>query len=207
MKTSGAAMPCIGLLPIVMAAAIIPILAFACAPFIVDAETWGDALVRHTVRLALLYYTIAACLMLTMRRGEWLPLSWRGRLARGFWSLAYLAFLVHLAMAMHYAHHWSHADAFEHTRAVSGVGEGIYMSHLFTLLWGLDVATWNVSPSIYARRSVWIGRVLHAFMLFIIFNGMVVYEEGPIRWAGIGLMALLAGMWIATRGSKLAGAD
>jgi hypothetical protein len=33
-------------------------------------------------------------------------------------------------------------------------------------------------------------------MIFIIFNGTVVYETGFIRWAGLGLLSVLAGLWV-----------
>jgi hypothetical protein len=40
-----------------------------------------------------------------------------------------------------------------------------------------------------------VDAVLHTFMLFIVFNGTVVYETGPIRWAGLTGFLLLAGVW------------
>ncbi len=143
---------------------------------------------------ALLFYIVGHQLMLLARSWEWSPLVGRVRIARGFWLAAYVTYLIHLAMAMHYYHNWSHADAYQHTQDVAGVGEGIYISHLFTLFWGLDVAYWLISPDDYSARNKWIGRILHAFMIFIIFNGTVVYETGFIRWAGIGLTACSPGL-------------
>jgi len=99
-------------------------------------------------------------------------------------------------VAFHYAHHWSHAEAVEATRLRSGVGEGIYVSHLFTLLWTADVLWWWLRPRGYAARSPWVDRVLHGFMLFVIFNGTVVFEDGLIRWAGILLFVALAAVWL-----------
>ena len=106
-------------------------------------------------------------------------------------------------MAFHFFHHWSHAHAFERTREVSGVGEGIYVSYLFTLLWAADVAWWWLRADRYAVRSVWIDRSLQAFMLFIVLNGTVVFESGPIRWAGLlGLAALSVAWWVAPGGRR-----
>ncbi len=161
-------------------------------PYALQSPTLGDDLTRYTVRLSLLYYAMAATMMLLLRKPEWFALSGRGRLARWCWTLAWSSYLVHLAMAFHHYHHWSHADAVEHTRAVSGLGEGIYFSHLFTLLWSADVAGWWLWPGRYARRSPWIDRGLHGFMAFIIFNGTVVYETGLIRWCGVALFVELA---------------
>lgn len=164
----------------------------ACAvPYLTASPSRADDLTRYTVRVTLLYYAAAASLMLLLRPGEWAAGSDRGWLARWLWTLAWAAYLVHLGMAFHHYHHWSHADAVEHTRAVSGVGEGIYVSHLFTLLWTADVAYGWLRPDGYAGRSPWFGRLLHGFMAFVIFNATVVYETGPIRWAGVLLFAEL----------------
>jgi hypothetical protein len=164
-------------------------------PYADRSPTPGDDLTRSTIRLALLYYGVAASLMLWLRPADWLAQSVPGRLARWCWTLAWLAYLIHLGMAFHHYHHWSHADAAAHTRQVSGLGEGIYVSHLFTLAWTADVVWWWRRPQTYARRPVWIGWMLHGFMLFVIFNATVVYEEGLIRWAGVVLMVDLAGLW------------
>jgi len=161
------------------------------APFVLDADDPGDALVRYTVRLSLAYYTAAATLMLLLRPEEWRPAG-RGRLARWCWSLAWAAYLVHLALAFHFAHHWSHADAMEHTERRSGFGPGIFLSHLFTLAWTADVLGWWLRPAGHATRPRWLDWALHGFMAFIIFNATVVYEDGPIRWAGLLLFAELA---------------
>lgn len=158
--------------------------------------TLGEDLIRHTVRLALLYYAAAATLMLLMRPEEWTAATGRGALARLCWSLAWLAYLVHLAMAFHHYHGWSHAHAVEHTREVSGVGEGIFVSHLFTLLWSGDVLFWWLRPARYAARPRWIDVLLHGFMVFVIFNGTVVYETGLIRWLGLLMFAELAAVVI-----------
>jgi hypothetical protein len=154
--------------------------------------TLADDLTRATIRLALAYYAAAATLMLLLPSPAWRALTGRGRLARWCWTLAWASYLVHLFVAFHYYHHWSHADAVAHTRQVSGWGEGIYVSHLFTLVWTLDVAGWWLWPERYAGRTPWIDRALHGFMVFIIFNATVVYERGPIRWAGLLLFMGLA---------------
>src|SRR5262249_22213252 len=124
----------------------------------------------------------ALTLKMTLRPGDWLARTGRGRLARCCWSLAWAAFVIHVGMAFHYYHQWSHADAVRHTREVSGFGEGVYISYLFTLLWTADMASWWLRPAWYAQRSPWVDRALHGFMLFMIFNATIVYETGFIRW-------------------------
>ncbi len=159
----------------------------------------GDSLTRNTVRLSLAWYTVALCLMMQLRPEDWPAATLPGRIARWCWTWAVVVFLVHLVMAFQYFHHWSHAEAFARTEQISGVGAGLYVSYLFTLLWTADLAFWWLWPARYAARSRWIDRPLHAFMLFIVFNGMVVYEQGFIRLAGVMMFLVLASVWLTSK--------
>ena len=163
----------------------------------------GDALTRNTVRLSLAWYAAALCVMMRLQATDWAAMTALGRAARWCWTWGIVVFLVHLAMAFHYFHDWSHAHAFETTRQASGVGEGIFVSYVFTLWWAFDAAAWWLAPAWYARRPIWIGRTLHLFMLFIVFNGMVVFESGPIRCAGVVLFLTLPVVWLLARRSRL----
>jgi hypothetical protein len=167
-------------------------------PWLLRADNPGDYLIRNTIRLSLAYYATALSLMLFLRPAEWRGYE-RGIPARWCWTLAWAAYVIHVAMAFHFYHNWSHADAVRHTQEVSGFGAGIYFSHIFTLAWTADVAWWWLAPVAYAARPGWIGRILHVFMLFIAFNGTVVYETGPIRWAGAVVFMVLGVLWIYSR--------
>jgi len=151
------------------------------------------ALTRTSIDLALVEYAAALWLMMSMGRGDWPARTPRGALARWLWTWACLSFVVHVACAFHFTHHWSHTHAFEQTRLESGVGEGLYVNDLFLLLWSLDVAWWWVAPERYAVRSAWVDRSLHGFMLFIAVNATIVFESGAVRW--FGLMGLLLLLW------------
>ena len=140
----------------------------------------GDALVRNTIRLALAAYGIA--LLLPAKRE---------RLARLTWTFGCAIYLIHVALAFHYFHGWSHAAALEHVRQASGFGEGLYFSHLFSVVWTLDVVWWWMSPAGRERRPRWLSVTLHTFMLFMVFNAAVVFAEGAMRWAGAALYELL----------------
>lgn len=159
----------------------------------------GEWLTRNFVRLALAWYAAALVLMMRLGPCDWAAATPGGRLARWCWTWGIVTFLVHLSAAFHFYHRWSHQHAFERTREVGGVGEGIYVSYVFTVLWAADAAVWWLRPQAYATRSRWIGRSLHAFMLFIVFNGTIVYEAGPIRWVGAAAFALLGLAWGRTR--------
>src|SRR5689334_11664316 len=71
------------------------------APAVLPPSDPGDDLTRNTVRLSLLYYALAAALMLRLRPGGWAAATERGRLARACWTLAWAAYLVHVGMALH----------------------------------------------------------------------------------------------------------
>jgi hypothetical protein len=162
----------------------------------------GELLTRNTIRLALAWYFTALLLMMRLDRTDWPAATTAGRVARWCWTWGIACFLIHVGMAFHYYHHWSHADAFERTRQISGLGEGIYFSYLFALIWTADAAYWWLAPSRYAERSAWIDRLLHGFMLFMVFNGMIIFETGPIRWAGAVMFANLAIAWPLLRGRR-----
>jgi hypothetical protein len=162
----------------------------------------GETLTRNTVRLSLAWYAIALILIMRLRPDDWTARTIGGSAARWCWTWAVACFLVHVALAFHYYHHWSHADAFERTRQVSGTGEGLYVSYLFSILWTSDLIFWWLAPGRYTARSRWVDRALHAFMLFVVFNGMVVYEEGLIRWAGVAMFLGLALAWTLSQRSE-----
>jgi hypothetical protein len=106
----------------------------------------GVLLTKWTIRLALVCYV--ACV------AGWLSLgpARQPRIARAIWTLGCVLFDVHVACAFHFYHHWSHANAWQHTaertRELLGiaVGDGIYFSYLFLFLWLLDVVWLWVCP-------------------------------------------------------------
>src|SRR5438105_4028388 len=91
-------------------------------PFLSDSSSLGGDLIRNTIRLALLYYAAALTLMLRTCNIDWQKSSRIIRSARACWTLAWLTYLIHLVMAFHFAHGWSHANAMRHTEEVSGFG-------------------------------------------------------------------------------------
>ena len=153
-------------------------------PHVVAISDRGDFLIRNTVRLSLLYWAVAAVLMLIAHHGS--------RLA---WMLASIAYLIHVGLAFEHAHHWSHAAAFEHVKQVGGFGEGIFVNYFFTLLWAVDAAWWWIDRNSYEKRPRWIGWSIHGFMIFMIVNGTIVFESGPIRWIAV---LILIGLGVLT---------
>src|SRR5713226_5911128 len=154
-------------------------------PWLAESPTLGDDQTRFSIWISLLFYAIAAAGMLSGNRGGWVRICW---------SLAWVAYLIHLGMAFHHYHHWSHAEAMRHTHERSGFGEGIFASHAFTLVWTGDVlARWLFRSW---QRPRWLGWALHGYMAFMIFNATVIYETGFIRWAGIAMFAILGALLV-----------
>lgn len=163
----------------------------------------GVLLTSWTIRLALAcYVAYLAGWLLVSNRGNW-GASWRA-IARWLWTLGCLLFVAHVVCAFQFYHGWSHADAFEKTASETeqllGVrfGEGIYFSYLFLILWVIDVvAMWKWrSPTVQSPRPMVAAMhwLLHAYLFFIAFNGAIVFESGPTRWAGIAACLVLGGL-------------
>lgn len=159
----------------------------------------SEMLVRYTVRLALAWYMAVSLLMMRLGPEDWSASTMIGRIARWCWTWGIVCFVVHLAMAFHFYHFWSHAHAVKVTREVSGVGEGIYALYAFIFLWIVDAVWWWTFPHRYAVRPRRIDYSLHAFLLFIVFNGMVVFERGFIRWAGVAMFIVLGCSFLVQR--------
>ncbi len=143
----------------------------------------ADSRVRDTIRLALLFALPAAMMM------PWLPAG--GRLARLLWTLAWLAYFIHVATAFHHAHNWSHAEAVDHVQRRSGFGQGIWFSHLFTAIGVYEIAWWWLAP--VTPRPRWLNATVYGYLAFMAFNATVVYETGFIRAGGL-TMCLLIGI-------------
>lgn len=185
---------------------------------------FGELLTRWAVRLALSCFVLyLAGALWGAGRARW----WR--VSRWIWTAGCGWMLLHVACAFHFYHHWSHGAAWQstadETQRMLGVafGDGIYASYLFLLAWAADVVwLWTFSSppraaamnasgvpgasTIGGQTPIW-RLLVHFFLLFIAFNGAIVFEGGPTRWAGIVAslaLAALAGRraynWLA-RGS------
>ena len=167
----------------------------------------GQLLTDWTIRLALIGYAVVLAgeivAPLATRRSIWARLAWTGGCA---------LFLAHVACAFQFFHHWSHAEAYDNTALRTGemigfrFGPGIFFSYLFGLLWAGDVGWWWLAPRSYAARPWWLSTLLHAYLFFIAFNGAIVFEGGPTRWAAsaavLGLLVLLLARILGRRSSS-----
>ena len=159
-------------------------------------EEAGILWTRWTIRLALALYALVFALWYVRRR--------RPPVARWLHSLAYGAYLAHVACAFHFQHGWSHEEAAratardtEETLGFRWAG-GIYFNHVFTLLWGVDVArAWRTGEQRYF--APWIFWTVHGFILFMAFQATVVFEEGMVRWSGVAATAVILVLALAVQ--------
>jgi hypothetical protein len=148
----------------------------------------GATLISASVRLALLCYAATVAGQLLGFHGKWL---------RFLWTAGCALFLVHVAAAFHYVHNWSHQAAVQttatETQQLLGIafGEGLWFSYAFVLLWLLDTLWWWISDTTWERRPRALNFALHGYLLFIAFNGAVVFEAGPTRLVGLLVTPLL----------------
>jgi hypothetical protein len=155
----------------------------------------GELLVRWTVRLALACYFAAVLLRLSERH----------RPARNPWTAGCVAFLLHVATAFQFVHHWSHAEAYadtaRQTADLIGLdwGGGLYFNYLFAAVWLADVAWWWLNPNSYLTRPCWVEWLVQGYLAFIAFNATVVFGHGAIRWFGLAGCLLLAVAWAIGR--------
>ncbi len=156
----------------------------------------GQLLTQWTIRLALALYVAWLAGWFCARGTSW-PI-----IARWVWTAGCGLFVVHVACAFHFYHHWSHTAAWEdtarETRALMGVafGDGIYFSYSFLVLWVLDVVwMWSMTDPL---RTPWPRLLVHTFLFFVAFNGAIVFENGPTRWAGIIACLGLAAVAVRT---------
>jgi len=186
----------------------------------------GALLTSWTIRAALVCY--AAYVALCLANNKTLTTS-MPNLARAIWTAGCGLFVVHVACAFHFYHHWSHQAAWQktadETRLLIGVafGDGIYFSYLFLVLWVADVVwLWSfrspatigslhfrsarsataVPPHIAGRRRTPTWRLaVHGFLLFIAVNGAIIFEGGVTRAVGVPVVLLLTGLavWRAFR--------
>jgi hypothetical protein len=152
----------------------------------------GSLLTDWTIRAALALFVAYFAGWLAVRSSRW------PEIARWIWTAACGLFVAHVACAFHFTHGWSHWAAWEdtarQTKDLMGVefGQGIYFSYLFLVLWIADVIWMWLAP--LQRGTPWTRALVHCFLCFIAFNGAIVFEDGPTRYAGIVACLLLAGL-------------
>ena len=151
----------------------------------------GDWAVRGTAWLALAGYFTGAFLLLRGNR----------RIAKWVWGSGCDFNTLHILVAFHFTHGWSHAAAVEHvarqSEAVIGTsfGAGIWFNYVFTILWIVDASWLWLKPESYTRRKKWVAWAIHGFLFFMVMNAAVVFAPDMVRWPSAVLSLVLAVMF------------
>ena len=148
----------------------------------------ADSLVRWSARLFVACYVLRLCIDAAGRR-DTKSQQW----ARWFWTLGCGIFVVHVLIAFHLLHEWSHAAAYEHvmrrTQEMTGVasGVGLYFNYAFGALWIADTLVWW-------RRFDWSEKrvpywTVQGVFAFLVIQATVVF--GPWFWTPISVMVVI----------------
>ena len=154
-----------------------------------------DALIRGTARLFVACYVGRLCL----DAAGWRDASSQ-RVARWLWTAGCLGFVLHVAVAFHFQHGWSHAAAFEHVRLRTlretgwDSGFGLYVNYAFGLLWSADTLLWWRQLDWPEKRvPYW---TVQASFAFLMIQATAVF--GPPFWkpacVAIGLLLVMLHM-------------
>lgn len=162
--------------------------------------TLGEHASLWAIRLSLLL--LVCCLALQSRGLS--STDWR---LAGLWFLGALLAACHSLGALWTFHHGSQWEAFqstaEQTEEMIGVrfGAGLYVNYLFVGVWLVD-SIWRLGSARTYRKLPSIYHCLtQGFLLFIAFNGAVVFKSGAMRWIGILCTAFLLLLWMRRRNS------
>jgi positive regulator of sigma E activity len=143
-------------------------------------------LVRSTAWVSFLCYMLTLIGCLTLKPG-----IRKQQLLRLVYTFGCAVFLIHVALAFHYVHAWSHQAAWEATALQGGYGDGIYLNYLMMAVWLMDVIGWWIKPDRYTQRSAWMIIPLHCFMLFMWFNATVVFAHDYLFIVGTTVFLIL----------------
>jgi hypothetical protein len=109
---------------------------------------------------------------------------------------------VHVLASFHFVHRWSHSAAYRATAKQTfellgiEVGTGVYFNYLFLVVWAADVINSWTDFSVGRWMVQWLLRIGLMYMIFIAFNGVVVFESGWLRAVGILLTTMLVAVSI-----------
>lgn len=154
----------------------------------------GRSLIVWSVRIGVACYAVAVWLWFLR------PLQTEADYVRfrKFWLAAWLLVVVHVLLAFHFEHHWSHTAAIQHTAEMTQrvVGwhwsGGLYINYVFLLLWAADIIRYRAAGVTRDSQSQSIpsGSVtswtMQAAAAFMMFNATAVF--GPGWWIPVVLL-------------------
>jgi hypothetical protein len=121
---------------------------------------------------------------------------------RTLWTISIASLVGHFICAYQFYHHWSHESAYldtaRQTNEVIGLnwGGGLFINYAFLTIWTIDVGWWWLRSLTSYRARPWpLVAAWHGFLIFILFNAMVVFKDGVVRWVGLVICLILFLSW------------
>jgi hypothetical protein len=154
-----------------------------------------DVFLYGSIWLSLAAWTAAECLRLRH------PHRQSGDPARGLWLTGAALAWVHVALAFHFRHGWSHASAFAETARQTEelfgyrVGAGVFVNYAFLAVWGVDALWWWLRPASFVDRPRAVDAAVRAFLVFMFVNGAILFARGPVRVLGALCLLALGVAW------------
>ncbi len=125
------------------------------------------------------------------------------------WFFAGVFTWIHVIASYGLIHSWSHANVLQHTGdesfAVIGIRVpwGVYANFVFAgVLSGYS--GWMI---LNKGRTHWVDSIVFSFLAFIVFNALVIFKTGPIRWIGLIGFVALCSIHICCQCSKAKGSS
>jgi hypothetical protein len=165
------------------------------------ASALGELLTRGTIWITLSAYLLGSVVfhLKSVRNG-------RNSLTRGIWTIALLALVLHFVAAYQYYHDWNQTSAYletaRQTNDYIGLnwGGGLYINYAILLIWIVDLSLWWLQgPDSYQKHFWKVRLVWHWLLIFIIFNALIVFKGGMVRWIGILYCSVLIFTWLPIR--------
>lgn len=109
------------------------------------------------------------------------------------WAASWVLCVVHVLLAFHFEHHWSHQEALKHTAEVTASvtgfnwSIGLYVNYLFLVLWGINVARRIRSPATTTTLT------FHLVAAFMMLNATAVF--GPHFWIPVVICYAIVLWW------------
>jgi hypothetical protein len=183
-------LPCVGAI-LIGVIALVSVAAMFVVPGLTLLEPTGTDVTNTAIRGSTIWPVVFWCF-------GW-PIAFAKRegflVARIIWALGSLLLLLHIAVAFHLGHDWSHEAAWEHTRQVGGYGDGIFVNYAFALVWLADAAWAWVSVRSYLTRPRWLHWTIHGFLAFVVFNAAVVFGSLQSRCLFVWCFVVIVMVW------------
>jgi hypothetical protein len=164
-------------------------------------STIGEVLTRGTIWITLVTYLVGL-LALGFGLKRWHKES----TPRALWTIGCFSLVLHFAAAFNFYHDWNQDAAYRETARQTDEyiglnwGGGLYINYAILLLWIGDLTEWWLrGVDSYRKHFRTLRLVWHAFLIFIIFNALIVFKGGVVRWIGVGYCAIAIIAWFRLR--------